>query len=69
MLRTNAPKTITVVAAIALTLVGLHVTILHIGFVRSALDAANVKLTRDQGYWCLLGSPILLILGSLLRGL
>jgi hypothetical protein len=69
VLRPNAPRLITLVAAIALTLVGLHVTILHIGFVQDALKAADIKVTRDQGHWLLLASPILLALGSLLPNL
>jgi hypothetical protein len=43
VLRPNAPRMITLVAAIALTLVGLHVTILHIGFVHDALKAATSR--------------------------
>jgi hypothetical protein len=69
LLRPNAPRMVTLVAAVALTLVGLSVTILPIGFVNDVLTSADLQITREQGYWCLLGSPILLVLGSLLPNL
>lgn len=69
MIRPNAPRMITLLLAIALTIVGLSVTTLHIGFVDDLLKSADVKLTREQGFWALLASPVLLILGSLLPNL
>jgi hypothetical protein len=68
--RPNAPRMVTIILAIALILVGLTVSgTLTIGFVNDLLAQANLDLTRDQGYLLLLGSPVLLILGSLLPGI
>lgn len=68
--RPNPPRMVTVILSIALILVGLSVSgTLTIGFVNDLLRNANIDLTRDQGYLVLLGSPVLLMLGSLLPGL
>jgi len=67
--RPNAPRMVTVVLAIALTLVGLSRTGYPIGFVNDLLRSAGLHVTREQGYWALLGSPLVLIAGSLLPNL
>ena len=69
MIRPNAPKLITLIAAAVLTIVGIHVVVHPIGIVHDILKSADIKLTRDQGRWCLIGSPLLLVAGSLLPGL
>jgi hypothetical protein len=68
-LRTNAPRMVTVVLAIGLTLAGLSATVLPMGFVDEVLSGMGFELTRDQAWWCLLASPALLIAGSLLANL
>lgn len=69
-MRTNAPKIITVVAGIVLTVVGLSASgVYSIGFVNDLLASAGIALTRDQAYFALVGSPLLLMAGSLLAGL
>lgn len=68
-MRTNAPKMVTIVVAVALTVVGLSVTILPIDPVNRLLAETGVDITREHGYWALLASPVLLIAGSLFRGL
>ena len=61
---------VTVVVSIALILVGLTVSgTLSIGFVNDLLARTDYTFTQQQGYWMLLASPVLLILGSLLSGL
>lgn len=67
--RPNAPKTVTILAAIALTVVGVAVDLHPIQPVLDLLANANIELTRTQGWYCLLASPALLVAGSLLRGL
>ena len=68
--RPNAPRMVTVILSIALILAGLTVSgTLNIGFVNDLLKQANLDFTRDQGYLLLLGSPVILILGSLLPGI
>ena len=65
----NAPRMITVIASIALAIAGLVVTgTVDIGFVSDLLAKTDIAFTREHGYWMLLGSPALLILGSLLPG-
>lgn len=63
--RTNAPRMITVVAAIVLTIVGLSVTVLPIAIVNDTLRETGYQLTREQGWLALVASPVLLIIGSL----
>jgi hypothetical protein len=61
---------VTVILSIALILAGLTASgTLSIGFVNDLLKQANLDFTRDQGYLLLLGSPVVLILGSLLPGI
>lgn len=68
--RPNAPRMITVVAAVALTVAGLVLTdTVSIGFVSDLLAQSGVEFTREHGFWMLLGSPVLLIVGSLLPGI
>ena len=67
--RPNAPKLITVLLAVALTIVGLSVTELPIDWVNEQLMEANFELTEEQGWMALGASPLLLIAGSLFRGL
>lgn len=65
----NAPRMITVVLSIALAIAGLVVTdTVSIGFVSDLLAKTGVAFTLEHGYWMLLGSPALLIIGSLLPG-
>ena len=77
MLRPNPPRMITVVIAVALLVIGLSWTILPIPALNDFL-AANVNPVlagyglpygRDAGYWFLLASPVLLIIGSLFPGI
>jgi hypothetical protein len=66
----NAPRMITVIASIALAIAGLVVTgTVDIGFVSDLLAKTGVDFTREHGYWMLLGSPVLLIIGSLFPGI
>jgi len=69
--RLNAPKMITVLLAVALTLVGLAVTLSPdaLEFVNDLLADADITLTEEQGWLALVASPVLLIAGSLFRGL
>jgi hypothetical protein len=68
--RPNAPRMVTVILSIALILAGLTASgTLSIGFVNDLLKQANLDFTRDQGYLLLLGSPVVLILGSLFPGI
>ena len=60
---------VTVILAVALTLAGLAVTVQPIGFVNDALSGMGIDLTREQGWWALLLSPVLLIAGSFLPNL
>ena len=56
MLNPNPPRMITVVAAVALILVGMSATILPLDFVNAALDAVqdtlgtNIQVTKQYGY-------------------
>ena len=67
--RPNAPKLITVLLAVALTVVGLSVAEYPIDWVNEQLMNANFELTEEQGWMALGASPLLLIAGSLFRGL
>ena len=68
-LRPNAPKLITVLLAVALTIVGLAVTEVPIDWVNEQLMEANLELGKEEGWVALAASPVLLIIGSLFRGL
>lgn len=65
----NAPRMITVLIAAALTLVGLSVTIEPIAFINDFLADQSIEITREQGWMMLTASPLLIIAGSVLRGL
>ena len=72
-MRTNAPRMVTVVVAIALTVIGLSLTVLRIEAINSVVmgvvQQAGAGLTRQEiGWSALLASPLLLALGSLLKG-
>jgi hypothetical protein len=70
MVRPNAPRLITLILAVVLTVVGLTVSnTLEIAFIDSLIRDAGWELTVENGYWMLLASPVLLILGSLLPNL
>jgi hypothetical protein len=65
----NPPKLITIFVAVALAAVGLAVTILPIDTVNDLLKDADITLGREEGWLALIASPVLLIAGSILRGL
>jgi hypothetical protein len=69
--RPNAPKVVTVLLAVALTLVGLAVTTSPdaLEFVNELLADNDITITEEQGWLALLASPVLLVAGSLFRGL
>ena len=67
--RPNAPKLITVLLAVALTIVGLSVTEVPIDWINEQLMEADLVLSKEQGWLILGASPVLLIAGSLFRGL
>ena len=68
--RPNAPRFVTILVAVALTLVGLVVTgTVEIGPVADLLARADLSLTEEQGWLALAASPALLVAGSFLRGL
>ncbi|MBW3664471.1 MAG: hypothetical protein KY469_15325 [Actinobacteria bacterium] len=71
-MRTNAPRMVTVVLAVALTLAGLSLTTFHVAAVDEAVmelvSGAGLELDpREAGWWALLLSPLLLTAGSLLK--
>jgi hypothetical protein len=64
---------ITVVLAIALTIVGLSLTVLGIEAINTTVmdlvRGMDLGLTRERlGWFALLASPLLLTVGSLLKG-
>lgn len=67
--RPNAPRFVTIVLAVALTVIGLAVTVHPIQPILDLLKDANIEMTRDQGWWALLASPVLLVIGSFFRGI
>ena len=68
---------VTVIAAIALLVIGLSWTVLPIPAlndflaqnVNPVLASYGLPSGRDAAYWFLLASPVLLIIGSLLPGI
>ena len=64
-MRTNAPRLITVLIALAFTVLGLSSTILPIQVINDALFQVGFSLSREQAWIALAGSPILLIIGSI----
>ena len=69
MLRPNAPKMVTVVVAVALTVIGLSLTVLPIDAVTDLLRELGVKLTREQKWLTLAASSTLLVIASFVKGL
>ena len=68
--RPNAPRFVTIVVAVLLTLVGLAVTgTVEIALITDLLADNDLTLTEEQGWLALAGSPALLVAGSFLRGL
>ncbi|HEX8001260.1 MAG TPA: hypothetical protein VF519_01035 [Mycobacteriales bacterium] len=67
--RPNAPRFVTIVLAVGLTVVGLAVTVHPIQPVLDLLENANVDVTKEQGWWALIASPALLVVGSFFRGI
>lgn len=68
--RPNAPKLVTIIVAVLLTVVGLAVTgAVEIQAVVDLLDDAGLELSEEQGWLALAASPTLLVAGSFLRGL
>ena len=73
MLRTNAPRMVTVVVAVALTIVGLALSVFDtsaiVDPVMEWVVDAGWDLTQDEAGWAaLLASPLLLAAGSFLKG-
>jgi hypothetical protein len=68
-MRPNAPKMITVVIAVALTIVGLSLTVLPIDPVTDVLREVGLRLTKEQRWLVLAASPVLLIIASFVPGL
>lgn len=74
-MRPNPPRLVTVALAVLLLIVGLSLTIVPIGVVNEMvvdLPAAigiAVAPTAQLGWICLLAANVLLILGSLIRGI
>lgn len=64
LMRPSAPKMVTVVVAVALTLIGLSLTVLQIDPVNDALREIGLKLTREQRWLVLAASPTLLVVAS-----
>lgn len=68
--RPNAPKLVTIIVAVALTVLGLVVTdTIAIPAITDLLADNDITLSKEQGWLALLGSPALLVAGSFLRGL
>ncbi len=79
-LRPNPPRMVTVVLAIVLLAIGLAGTVVAPETVRDLFQdlplprdveqlAMTLVLDRQIAYACLLGSPMLLVIGSLLPGI
>lgn len=74
VLHPNPPRLVTVVVALALLVVGLSATVLPIDFVNELLAAvqgsmgANIAVTPEVGWLCMLVGDALLVAGSLLPG-
>ena len=74
VLRPNPPRLVTVLAAVALVLVGLSATVFPLDFVNAALDVVqgsvgtSIQVTEAMGWLALFAGNVLLIIGSLLPG-
>ena len=64
----NAPRLITIVVALLLTIVGIAVSLTPIQPVLDLLANVDLELTKEQGWLALVASPLLLVAGSYLRG-
>jgi hypothetical protein len=75
MLNPNPPRMITVVAAVALILVGLSATVFPLDFVNAALDVVqdmlgtDIQVTEPYGWLLMFAGDALLVAGSLLPGI
>ena len=67
--RPNAPRFVTILAAIALTVVGVALTVHPIQPVLDLIADRGIEATRDHGRLALLASPALLVVGSFFRGI
>lgn len=72
-MRTNAPRMVTVLAAVALLVAGLALTWFDVpavvDAVRDALAEAELDYTTEEaGWFALLASNLLLVAGSLFKG-
>ena len=74
-MRPNPPRLITVALAVVLLVIGISLTILPIDVLNQALAAVpraigiEFALTAQVGWICLLLANLLLIVGSLFRGI
>ena len=68
-MRPNAPKMITVVIAVVLTIVGLSLTVLPIDPITDVLREIGLRLSKEQRWLVLAASPVLLIVASFVPGL
>ena len=69
LFRPNAPKMITVVIAVVLTVVGLSLTVLPIEPLNELVRETGLKLSKDVRALILAASPVLLIVASFVRNL
>jgi hypothetical protein len=67
--RPNAPRFVTIILAVALTVIGLAVTVHPIQPVIDLLDKGGIELSKEQGWLALHGSPLLLVIGAFFRGI
>lgn len=72
-MKTNAPRMVTVLAALGLLVVGLALTLFEVAAVadaaRDALAEAELDYTTEEAGWAaLLASNLLLVAGSLFKG-
>ena len=74
-MRPNPPRLVTIVAALALIVIGVSATVFPIDFVNQALDlvqqqiGTNIVVTTEVAWMCLLAGDALLIVGSLFPGI
>ncbi|MGI8704021.1 MAG: hypothetical protein ACR2JZ_05870 [Candidatus Limnocylindrales bacterium] len=68
-LRPNPPRMITVLAAVALLVIGLAGTLVPLEVVTDLVGQFGFELDRDLAYLALFLSPVLLVIGSLLPGI
>jgi hypothetical protein len=75
VLNPNPPRMVTVIAAVALVLVGLSATVFPLDLVNVALGlvqdyfGTNIEVTTEIAWLCLLVGDALLVAGSLLPGI